>query len=296
MAKNTGLVTFIDSMLPSFERTIIEKELERLFKQMEELVLPATEIGDQVISRSKTYGILERELKRNGNAFKGRPSFYVNSVVAKVVDEQRDLFSLIEKIFSKEVEREGLDYKRAHLLHFISLLEFFNDYCMKFYLSATKEIMENEYHPVDKEEKHFAQDHNNAIKFAHILKALEKGFKGIDKALEPVKGTHVDLDDVELFEAMAGADADPLKVGFYTVDYSPFYLVGKVYNAIYVWLFEYKKHQRDKLEQHVAFLNRKKASGDIKDMKNIEEVISHHSNRLNRLNAEIEEELDNARN
>lgn len=295
MAKNKGLVAFIDSMLPSFERTIIENELTRLFKQMEEILLPATEINDTVIDRSKVYAVLAKELGRNGNDFKGRPSHYINSVIAKAINEKDDLFKLIEKVFSREVEREGLDYKRANILHFISLLEFVIDYGMKFYLSSTKEVMDNKYHVVDKEEYAFASNHGNATKFAHLLKALEKGFKGIDKALKPVEGTVVDLDDIELFETMAGVDADPLKVGFYTIDYSPFYLVGKVFNSVYVWLFEYKKHQRDKLEQHVMYLKRKRDAGEG-DLESLEKIINHHSGRLNILDAEIEEELENARN
>lgn len=292
MEFNTGFLNFISGLLPSTGRHEILTEIDRVMKDMDESVLPSCSVMRSTIDNTEVYKKLAMHLRGRSKDFRGDIPAYLTALVKKTLDGRRDLEKIIEKQFGKEIEKEGIDYKRGHILHLIALLGFFNEYIIRFMLSATKEALGDSYYPDDKRNSEHVNFKSNMEKFSVICSALEKEFKNLNKVMENVDGITVDAETAKSTNAVVGDAIDPLKTGFYTVDYNPFYLLGKLRNRIHLFMFEYKQEQVSKLQLHVAKLNEQKANGG--DTTSLDKAISYHSNRLNKLSAEIEEELNDA--
>lgn len=293
MEFNTGFLDFIAGLLPSTNRNEILVEIDRVMKDMDETVLPSCNVMRSTIQDTAIYKKLGGHLNSHAPDYRGDIPTYLTALVKKTLDGRRDLEKIIEKKFGKEIEKEGLDYKRGHILHLIAMLEFFNSYVIRFMLCATKQALADSYYPADKRDLEFVSFVGNLEKFSVICAALEKEFKNLDKILSKVDGITVDKETAKSTSAVIGAGIDPLKTGFYTVDYNPFYLGGKIKNQIHLFFFEYKQEQVKKLQFHVMKLNEQKANG-IGNTEQLDKSIAYHSNRLNRLSAEIEEELNDA--
>lgn len=294
--RNSGIWDFVDTILPSFERIQILDEVERVIKDTKEVVLPGLDINDETIRSSATHNMVFNALNRSGGKlFKGNVVNYIKKVTELTIDGKDDLIKLVEKTFNRKISKEGLDYKRGHLLHLVSLLEFYNRYAIQFLLVTTKEVLDDKYYPVDKVESMFVKDSDNINKFVAVCHALEHEFKNYTKLMVKVDGITMDEDTREVTETTLGEDADPLSVGFYTVDFNPFYLIGKVANQIYVFFFDIKREQARKLALHVTKLKQQREGASEEEIAAIDKAIGYHSDRLNKMNGEIEEVLADAR-
>lgn len=291
MKFNTGLFDFIGGMLPSFNRSDIHNEIDRVMKDMDGAVLQAADVMRRDIEKTEAYALMNIVLKNNTRDYRGDVPEYLKKIINKALEERRDLDKTIERLFNKEVHREGLDYKRGHILHLISLIEYFNSFVMYFMLTATKESINDPFYPADKRDREKVMFKPNVEKFASICAALEVGFKKFDKLMVKVDGITLDEESRDIVDATVGKDVDPLKTGFYSVDTNPFYLSGKIKNSIYVWFFEFKQTQLEKLKLHVMKLNKQRDNVEG-DTTALDKSIAYHSNRLNKLSAEIQEELD----
>lgn len=294
--RNHGVWDFFDTMLPSFERIQITEEIERVFKDTRDVTHPALDINVDTIDKTSTYSLLFNSIDRAGSKhFRGDLIKYIKEITTKTLDGKGDLIKLVEKAFNRTIVREGLDYKRGHMLHVIALLEFYNRYVIQFLLVTTKEALGDKYYPVDKSEKAFVTDVLNVRKFTALCLALENEFKNYDRLLAKVDGITMDEETREASETILGKEADPLSVGFYTVDFNPFYQLGKLFNQVYVFFFDIKREQASKLSLHIVKLKQQREDANSEALAGIDKAIAYHSNRLNKLNGEIEEVLADAR-
>ena len=289
-----GFTTFVDTMLPSIARNSILDHIQRIMKDLDEVVIPSLSVENNTIERTDAYKFLERSIKSETTKYRGSVIGYMKETAQRLLDGQRDLETLINKTFGKEIAKEGLDYKRAQILNMINLLEFFNRYTLQFLLVATKEALADKYYGSEKRDKDYVLSNNNANLYGKVCLALEKKFSEYDKIMRKLDGVTIDQETRALTESNLGKEADPMETNFYTVDFNIFYLIGKVYNGLYVYFFEIKQQQALKLQQHVVKLKLKRDGASDEELVEVDKAIVYHTNRLNRLQGEIEVELNDA--
>lgn len=291
--KQTGFTTFFDAIVPSFERNVITSQLSRIFKETDELLLPNLEIDESSIRKTDSYQALAKELKGN-DKYRGKVVDYLKDTLKRLLDGRTDFESMIEKNFNSTVHKEGLDYKRAQILMLVNHIDFLNRYIMEFLLLSTREALGSDYYAVKPLNRTYVMSQNNLKLCAAVCGALEKKPKEYGKVMRRLEGITIDEETREMTEANLGDDIDPFKANFHTVDYNIFYLVGKVYNALYVFWFEFKQEQAAKLTQQVAKLRLRQRNGTPEEAEEIDRILKYHDDRLNRLKGEIQEELADA--
>lgn len=140
---------FIQNVFSPTESSMIISGLRENIKNAEENVIKILEVNDKDVSKFNTYVLLDKWLRTEtltSKTYKKDTLFeYLQVVTQRLIDKQNDLIRYYEKSFNADVTLNGLDYRRANLLHLAASIDFFLDYVVKATALITEEAVSSNY-------------------------------------------------------------------------------------------------------------------------------------------------------
>lgn len=295
MPKNkTGIINFFNSLVMSFKTDdLLSNTLER-FDELNTNVRHMYGCELKLSFSSELHGKVEKSLQRHLKTNASNAYVTIAKLAEKISKDQDFIESLIEDNFADNMVRERLDYRKLNILKYIESISYFNDFAKKFANSLVmaefdSETVSNILTVVDRNQLAFVDNEANIFNFAKVCKNLELPVKDVISQFDKLEGIVFDEDQYDSTRAVSGSKIDPLAQGFLPVAIDPFYHVGLIWNDFRNFMRKRNKEELNNFKSKILLLEEKKDGADAKEIKNIEKQIKYYADRVNKLNAKLED-------
>lgn len=289
------IVQYLLSLLPFFERSRINSDIERLRGEVNDSLLPSFKKASQLIQgRDPTspgakainnmVGLEMPAYKRYG--FIGA----VSRIFDKVPAQLDALTQLVDANFGKDVIRESLSYRQTSILRYLELLSFASEYATRAlnrYLANETSAHLNreadiEFAPAELE---WLKVHQPA--FFQTLKLLDMSAEGLVNALQSIPDVTVVPEKAPVLKATLGEKSlDPLNMGLISARKYPLYHLRMHIAEWEVRKFKRKEEEKKQLEYRILEL--KEAMAGKQDPR-LQQALDYSQGRLQKLTYELDQ-------
>lgn len=289
---------YILSLLPSFESSRLKEEIRLMREELVSNTLPPYTAALSVFARWKFNGTETQEFakefdRQTKTSFRGNYIQVTSEVLKRAVDNLTLCEALVDKMFSADITRDALSYRKANLLQYIDSIKFLIKYSRKLlhwtYVVETNKVqgsLDVVGGPLTPAEQKYLWD-NRQLFFAAITNV---GLKptDVESKLDQVPDIVVNPDSADAVTRTVGASKlDPFRFGFISAgQYNPFRWIGERLAERDVE--EYKQAVEERRVLEYRLLQMKQANEGKSDAR-LQQTIEYHENRLQKLNFAIAE-------
>lgn len=296
------LMNFFKGLLPNFERSRLTTEAAALkdsIRQNAKLSSSVAAVMQGEMAKRPKPKLMRSvdEIYARADNARGRRGAFVamGRIFDVLVNHISAVETLIPTIFSKDIPRETLTYRKANVLQFLELVRFVDHYCVLYAASALRQVQimatglsEEESRKRIAPPATWRYLDDNAAAFVQALIALDNLPRDLVAAINDIPDLQINPDREREVISLVGATAiDPFRMGFVPVKINPFRAVGVRYAEWQAKRYHRRVAARMALELLIMGLRQSGAGGQL-DPKT-EAAIVYHEARLQRLNAEIAE-------
>lgn len=289
-----SLKTFFSLIAPSTEKRRLLKTMEVMYDDIDKVIMPSLAFDDNLVRNTKTY-------HRVNSALEGRdgPDNYRSDMVIRflregpiqtMIDEGPAIMRIVEKSFEKDIEVDGLDYKRANLIQYVTGMVFFVEYISKLTFVVSAEASEN---PMTKkklieEYRDFITNYENLKTFVALVNVYSIKAKKLSEALDKLQGVSFDPRTHDAVMKV-NKNIDPLSmnivpgVGHLALLYN--YIVNSIDERRMMGL----KDRLTSTKMQILYLQRMQ-DGELTDeeRESIEKQIRYYQGQVGKIEAKIE--------
>lgn len=230
------LSKYIQSLLPSTERSTVLEDIGLTKEQIKEKVIPAYTQAEHAFGKWK---FKSEEMKDKAVVFGRNVHGLGNAnMITTIANSFKPLLEnlaeaeiMVRQVFSEEIAGGGVTYKKANLLQWIECASFVSRYALKFlnyfYICETAEFEEggtSVKESLSPAEIEWVNQHFLAFCTGLRVTATKAGT--VKKALDDIPDVVVTSDNVGTMTQTLGATkVDPFQLGFISVVWNPIYHV-----------------------------------------------------------------------
>ncbi len=290
-----SLKSFLSSLLPHFERSRVIEDIDSLVTDNRDNLSPAYTQAAPYFRGGKFASAIGKQVEgmfhlRFPQERQTTHVAYIDETLKNTLSVLQGVEAIVLELFSRDVTKDSLTYKKAALLQYLSRVRIAQDYAGRYLLrlltaenAAGKQLDENvDLLPVDK--KYFQENLETFLQALHVLSISPKQFA---ERLGQMQDLQIVVDKINTIQATLGPEnVDPLKLGFIapSATNSPIY---KLRSAIANW--QVANHARNK-EMSKALQLRLYALKDAQSGKNdprLQQQIEYNEARLRRLQEDM---------
>lgn len=296
------IVNYLASLLPSFDRQRITTHIASMQSDLGSGTLKVYRDAASLYSKhpfKSKFNVDFEKLYRN--KLKGiKAKTYVEgicTILSTLPDKLALMDSLVSSNFSKDVQKDGLTYKKVNVLKYLDVCDFAVTYADRLLLYS---MASETYHNTGAESE-LSEDFvpamskwimSNEVNFLDALKVLELPVREVKEKLESVPDVTAapDPDKAQMAKSMVGeSKLDPIGLGFLITTWgNPIYKLRMTLAEWQVARYKAKQEEKRALEYRLLALEE---SYDKKTDPKLKQTIDYTQGRLKRLNhrlAEIE--------
>lgn len=229
-----GISNFIKTLFPSTEKRRLLALMDAVYGDLEKNVLPTLQVEDSVFSALPLYNnVSDRLAGPNGPSdYKGQAVSYLRNTVEFVLDERNNMLAMFENAFATSIEVEGLDYKKAHLMHLVTGFVFATEFLSKltYILSAQAANVTYGRKGIESEYEEFLNDSENLMSFAIFTTVLRTKPKDLSKELDKIKNMSFDADTHATMQRIHKGKIDPFRMNMVPVIFEIAQFIGEAQN------------------------------------------------------------------
>lgn len=292
----SGLAEFFMDLLPSLTKREIIIDVTHSYDELNQIVIPMYDLNIDGDFKGDVATSMEKMLKKNKEIDFSKNAYKTIGKALKAIEDQsEDLIKVLENEFAKEVLKDVMDYRKLNLIKYVEALNFLNDYSRRFILAVVHDEFEGDVAhkitgPVDKATRAWVMDGRNMDSFIKVLEILSMPFKTFMSSLKDLEGHIFEPTEWETIRATNGARLDPHGFGFIPVRWNPIYHIGLAANTWRIAKYERNKEEVAKLSLMILALEEQKSKTiDKEKVDRLAGQIRYHSNRINVLQAKIED-------
>ncbi|QVD49177.1 hypothetical protein LUCX_107 [Xanthomonas phage vB_XciM_LucasX] len=294
-----SIKSFLQSLVPHFERNRIIEDIDGLAVDLESSLIPSYEAANKLFAGKKFASKPGTEMQ---SLFKIRHpqergvSFisFTLSTLKNLLETLKMIERLVQEIFARDVTKDGLTFKKVAVLQFLTAARFYCDYAGRYLLRVieaetlaqkagdTSGRLDATLLPVDL--KFFNEGFEAWLQAAHLM-AMPTA--ELAEKLGNMQDLQVVADRISVITATVGVDqVDPLKLGFLgaAATSSPVYLLRSAFARWQVAAHTMRKEEAKMVQLKLFQL--KDAYAGRNDPK-IQEQIEYNEGRLARLREEL---------
>lgn len=291
---------YILSLLPSFESSRLKEDIRLMREELATNTLPPYVSALTVFARWKFNGKETQDFAKEFDRmtktqFRGNYVQVTAEVLKRAGDNLALIETLVDHMFSADITREALSYKKATVLQYIDSINLLLRYSRKLlrwtYVIETNKVkgdlsvVGGEITPA---EQQWLWDRNNRQMFFSAINIVGMKPDEVKGRIDEVPDIIVNPDNADAVSRTVGpAKLDPFKFGFIGAgSYNP---IRWVRERVAEWQVEnYKAAQEEKRVLEYRLLAMKQANEGKSDPK-LEQAIAYSENRLQKLNFKLAE-------
>lgn len=293
-----SILNFVNGLIPSFGKKDVREKINVIGSKINEIAIPMIDNLLQDLNEAElksAYGKKLSQLARNPHEKAPYLSYTKRSLesASKLTDLLQDFSG---KHLGADIRVEGLTYQKANFLRLIELLDFFVDYSIRqmTFLVASESNIEAFGHgdgnPFTQAELRFLDINQSA--WFRVAELLQNDPKTIVAKIEKVPEVLLADGDPSQVPALAGGNADPLRMGFIPGVSHIFHWLGM--RKVDWELARYDRAMKEKRDVELRLeALRQRRSGQI-DART-ESIITNYEKELTILRARIADMEDRAR-
>lgn len=284
--------TMVSGLLEKTDKAIILSRVEEVFKGINNHTIPMSKIDDSIGKDTRPMKLLDTRFRKRSlpvDGYQQNPIRFIRETFSKAGEQESDYIKLFKNSFSRDVFKESLTYDQAQLMTFLLVLEEASDYARRLFFILPRLEMDI---PLKKKEQHIYDaviDENNIELFAIVLSALVKGPKEINQLLAKIKEINYNPEDEAIIARVKGKSADPLSMNLIPGVGNLFVFFGELVNARTKKKYEEGKEELARLETTIFYLERRKEGASEEELARIQKQIDYYTDRINKLEAMIED-------
>lgn len=277
---------FVNSMLPSLDKANIREDLRLIREEVVNTTLPAYKSAVDAFKRTDfTADFTKKFNSRAGDRvdqFKGNyveTTFKAIEMSLKNIDA---LAEMIEKNFSSDILRDGMDYVKANMMQYKGMIVFMSQYARRLLL-ITYALETNP--DAEKLSKGNSRDlqwlYKNQDAYFVCLNAALTKTKEVEEKFAEVPDILVKPENTETAVKTVGiARLDPFKAGLIPLALNPLYHIRMAWTDYQVKRYKLAKEELQNLELRLMLM--KESREGKKDAK-LERSIDHTEDRVAKL-------------
>lgn len=293
-----SILNFVNGLIPSFGKKDVREKINVIGSKINEIAIPMIDNLLQDLNEAElksAYGKKLSQLARNPHEKAPYLSYTKRSLesASKLTDLLQDFSG---KHLGADIRVEGLTYQKANFLRLVELLDFFVDYSIRqmTFLVASESNIEAFGHgdgnPFTQAELRFLDINQSA--WFRVAELLQNDPKTIVAKIEKVPEVLLADGDPSQVPALAGGNADPLRMGFIPGVSHIFHWLGM--RKVDWELARYDRAMKEKRDVELRLeALRQRRSGQI-DART-ESIITNYEKELTILRARIADMEDRAR-
>lgn len=286
------LSKIFSGLLEKTDKKIVMTRFDDIAVNIRDNTAPMCLLDATVGASTPPYKALDEIFKSrrlNVSGYGRSPILFIKESIDKFIDQRADWEILFKDSFRRDVFKEAMTYDQIQLLTFLLLLEEADTYIRKFlYVVARLEVNE----PLKPKEKHFYEDamsQDSMYKLVVVLNALQAGPKEIAKSLSKIKDINYQPGEEDIIARLKGKAADPFQANLIPVIGDIAVFLGELHNLYVKRKYDMAAEEAQRLSTTVYYLERRKDGAGEEELATIQKQIDYYTNRINLLNARIED-------
>lgn len=288
---------FFQSLLPSFERSRITDDIERLQVELKDTILPAYKQAAAILRGRELRSTVAKSFN---DAFVAafpqyrRTGFGEGTVaiLSELPAKLQVLDEMVLELFAKDVTRDTISYRKAAILQYLEKVSFAEQYAGRAllrYVAAETYASVNELDKIDSQltpaELKWLID--NQRNYLAVMKLLSQSTKDLAETLKEIPDIAVVPERIQIVNQTVGATKlDPLRLNFLSADWNPIYHLRVTYSEYQVKQYHRSVEEKRVLELRLMAL--KEALAGKQDAR-LQKTIEYTEGRLARLDYSIKE-------
>lgn len=293
----SSIIRFFSGLLPNFERDRIVEDIDQLRSEVRENLQPAFKqaiavtAGKKIASKqlsefNELFTLQVPEYRRIGY-IAGMYDFYTK------LDDKLDVIAkLIPEMFSKDVTKESITYRKASILQYVATVRFVNEYASRSllrYLAAEHNMNVGKESEIDTQlapaELKWLSDNMQA--FLQAVKVLGIPVKDLQIAVGHIPEITVVPERFDVVAQTVGArNLDPFQFGLISGRWNPIYHLRSMWAEYRVECYKRDKEIKRALE--LRLLQLKQSNAGQQDARTTQ-MIEYTEGRIAKLHKAIEE-------
>lgn len=289
-----SITKFVEQVFTPTEKEVLIKGLEQNVANHEILAMELTEIGDAPLRNTAIYQRYDRALRTNVHAasvYKGDLVRFLALTANKIEENVGKYTKYIEQSFDREVTRNGLDYRRAHLMQLCAAIDLFYSNLTKFIAVASAQTVKDVYAKQKMTQQYDKElSHDNTVRaMGYIVALLWKKPSELEAMLKDMKDIPFVEDRANEITRVYKDRLDPMKSGL-----AP----GFGHIAVFIGglINEWQTYRRDRAKEilkqvRIEQIYRKRAQegASPEELKALEEQIKAGERRIIKLEQKIKD-------
>jgi hypothetical protein len=288
------IAKYVQSLLPSFEKKTVRKNLDDLRSELRDHTLPPYESAHEMLRRwrfkDNLTQAIDKEFDKEVNSkFRGN---YVE-VIYFILKQSMDTIGVLEKMadanLGRDVVKSAMTYSDVQLMQLIEALSFAARYARKL-LIYTLAVEVDLFRDNNLRGKELTPGEVNWLNvqrpvFYLVMRALSKSPKDIEDLFKNIPDVDVDVENMDTVAATVGArNLDPLGIGAHGLILNPIYHVRIALADWQVARYDAAKEERKMLEYQILDL---KNAMEGKDDPKLEKALEYTLDRASRLDYKL---------
>lgn len=292
-----SISSFVSQVFTPTEKDILIKGLEQNIEDHAILGMELAEFGEAPFRPTRAYMHYDRVLKTNPHAsgvYKGDLVRFLTLTIEKIEKNRPDYIKMIEGSFDREITRNGLDYRRIHLLQLCAAIDAFYDIVTKWIAVASAESVQDLYAKtklIDQYRKEIM--HDNTIRaLGFIIKLVHTEPSKLDGLFKQMKDIPYIEDRASDVERTYKDRLDPMSTNIAPVFGHIAVFIGSLWNS---WIAYRRDRAKEILKQvRMDQIYRKRAmeNASPEELKQLKEQIKAGDRRIIKLEQKIKDMED----
>ncbi len=291
---SNGIIGFVRSLFPSTEKRRLISLMEAVYSDLEKNILPSLQMEDSLVKDQAIYGKLDMYLGgANGpKDYKGQPIAYLRDTAEFMLDQKNNMIDLMDKAFAKSIEVEGLDYKRAHLMHLVTGFVFATEFISKLTYVLSASAVDKLYRKgsIEREYSDYLNESETQISFAIFTSVLRTKPKDLARDLDKIKNISFDPETHEMMQRVHNANKlDPFRMGAIPIIFELTQFFGEIQNDLIRANRELTAARLKSTQYQIMLLEAEARDASPEERKVIEKQIAYWRTQVTKLETRLEE-------
>ncbi len=293
-----SVISFVQGLLPNFDRSRILEDIGQQREYIEDTLLPNLRNAAKVTGNKlqSPYGLsFEGTVAYALPAYKSRGTF---NALAEFLSKVNATIELLEKLipdmFNPDVTKETLSYQKASVLKYLDSSRFIATYASNalsavLTAEAAVALQRDSEAAFSEQFTKYEQDylHANQQRFTDTLRILDRAPRDIVRSIEQIPDVTVDANKEKILNQTVGLNKlDPLKLGFIPSEMNPIYTLQRFYVEFKHNLYKAGVEESRVLELKIQDL---KCALDGREDVRLQKGLDYTKGRLDKLNAQLKD-------
>lgn len=296
----SAISQYVSSLLPGFNRGQIEEDIRILKETVTQNSIP---LYSSMSEHFATVGFKSKDVVDFNNTFKKRVGTSIShrgemlniilDQLKNTLDVLNDLDNDLNKYFSKEITKSGMNYTHTNILRYLETCHFNFKYATQllFWLMGNEQSAGGQKLPTPLTATELTWVYENRNNYFVTVKLLSMEPRKVKGLFKDIPNMVVVPSEVSVVEATVGASkVDPLGMNILPIKLNPIYHIGMVIAEYQATRHKASVEQKRSLEYRLLAI--KELNSGKRDPK-LEQEIEYTENRIKKLNykiAKLEEE------